>query len=420
MKILLISNVFPPGFVGGYELAALDCAAAFFAHGHEIRVLTSDYFQDDSGELERLKVERSLQCSYVSHHLNTLETKVLAREGYYVNTFNLRKIGSAIRRFEPDVVMLWNLMGLGTLGIIEFLQAAGVPVMLYLMDNVFGMVDRSSCLYDRYVAVFGEPHFTSSTKVVAMSRNIIGEISHNLGFIPEDIQYIPAWMPQSAVAPEPERREKDAHVRFVVCSRIAPHKGVDLVAEAAEQLVRQGDTAFSIEVYGAGQVAMFMQQVHARGLADHVSYGGCKAKAEIIPLFRRYDALLFPTWPREAFGFNVVEAAGGGCFPIMTGGIGASEWFIDNVDSMKIRRTPQDLAAAMQRTMWMTSEERYQMRIGALETARRYLTFERWFKVIENACVKLASSKPANIANRSRSAQSALLYLTQLWLEALP
>ena len=130
MNLLIISNVFPPGFVGGYELGALDCAQGLRAAGHKIRVLTSDYFQDDAGELGDLNVERSLECHYVSHRLNSVPAEIAVAEGFYANYANIRKIGSAIRRFDPDVVLLWNLMGLGTLGIIEFLQATGIPVVL--------------------------------------------------------------------------------------------------------------------------------------------------------------------------------------------------------------------------------------------------------------------------------------------------
>ncbi len=419
MNLLIISNVFPPGFVGGYELGALDCAQGLRAAGHKIRVLTSDYFQDDAGELGDLNVERSLECHYVSHRLNSDPADIAVAEGFYANYANIRKIGSAIRRFDPDVVLLWNLMGLGTLGIIEFLQATSIPVVLYLMDNIFAKVDRSSAVFDKYVAVFGQPRFGPAIKVVAISRNVMNEVTETLGFTPADVSYVPAWVHASHTVAEPAHRAEGATVRFVVCSRVAPHKGVDIITDAAEELIRRGERAFSIDVYGAGQVAPFLQRVQSKGLAGTIRYLGCKSKVGMLALFPEYDALLFPTWAREPFGFNVTEAAGAGCFPIMTAGIGASEWFVDNVDCMKIARTAPELAGAMHRTMHMQAEERRQMRAAALQTAKRYLTFDRWLTVIEKVCEELRSRKSPNAVELSRSMQSAFLFLSQLWREAL-
>jgi glycogen synthase len=419
MNLLIISNVFPPGFVGGYELGALECAQGLLAAGHKIGVITSDYFQDDAGELDDLNIERSLECHYVSHRLNSDPADIAVAEGFYANYANIRKIGSAIRRFDPDVVLLWNLMGLGTLGIIEFLQATGVPVVLVLMDNIFAKVDRNSAVFDKYAAVFGQPRFGAATKVVAISRNVMNEVTETLGFTPADVSYVPAWVHASYTVAEPAHRAEGAAVRFVVCSRVAPHKGVDIIADAAEELIRRGESAFSIDVYGAGQVAPFLQRVQSKGLAGTIRYRGCKSKAGMLALFPEYDALLFPTWAREPFGFNVTEAAGAGCFPIMTAGIGASEWFVDNVDCMKVARTAQEVAAAMHRTMHMQAEERRQMRAAALQTAKRYLTFDRWLTVIERVCEEMRSRKDPTALNQSRSTQSAFLFLSQLWRETL-
>jgi glycogen(starch) synthase len=418
MNLLMISNVFPPGFVGGYELGALECAQGLIAAGHKISILTSDYFQDDAGELPELYVERSLECHFVSHDLDRVTIETAVSEGFYANYDNIRKIGSAIRRFDPDVVLLWNLMGLGTLGIIDFLQATGVPVVLYLMDNIFAKVDRSSAVYDRYVAVFGQPRFGATIKVVAISRNVMNEVTETLGFTPTDVTYVPAWVHASHTVAEPACRAEGAAVRFVVCSRVAPHKGVDIIADAAEELIGRGERAFSIDVYGAGQVAPFLQRVQSKGLAGHIRYLGCKPKAAMLALFPEYDALLFPTWAREPFGFNVTEAAGAGCFPIMTAGIGASEWFVDTVDCMKIARTAQELAGAMHLAIHMQAEERRQMRGAALQTAKRYLTFDRWLTVIERVCEEMRNRKNPNSGSLSRSTQSAFLFLSQLWREA--
>jgi glycogen(starch) synthase len=139
----------------------------------------------------------------------------------------------------------------------------------------------------------------------------------------------------------------------------------------------------------------------------------------MLLLFGQYEVLLFPTWEREPFGFTVGEAAAAGCVSIMTAGIGASEWFISDIECMKIARTADALASAMYRWMSMAPDERLRMRRAAMKSARRYLPFTRWLEVIEQACTeKMNTGDPGRWAH-SRGVQSAFLFLNQLWQESL-
>ena len=61
MRILLINNLFPPGFIGGYELGVYDVARGLQAAGHDVRVITSDFFLDDQGAFAALPVLRTLE-----------------------------------------------------------------------------------------------------------------------------------------------------------------------------------------------------------------------------------------------------------------------------------------------------------------------------------------------------------------------
>jgi glycogen synthase len=416
MNLLFVNNVFPPGFIGGYELGAYEIAQGLIARGHKVNVLTSDYFQDDDFELREMDVERTLECNFVSHEILSEATARI--QGFYINNNNIRKLGSALRRWKPDVVILFNLMGLGTLGILQFVQASGIPVILYLMDNVFLMVDRHSDIYAKFVSIFGRPVFGPGVKVVAMSRNLIGEISQTLGMGFDEVLYIPGWVDLADDLHEPLSGH-DTAVRFVVCSRIAPHKGTELILDAAANLVRRGAVEFSIDVYGAGQVGPFLYGVQVRKLNGFIRYCGCKPKSEMLKLFGQYDALLFPTWQREPFGFTVSEAAASGCFPIMTSGIGAGEWFINDVDCIKIARTAESLASAMYRTIAMTADERIRLRRAAMKTARLNLSLDHWIKVIERTCGEMTDKRTFADTDMSRGIQAAFLFLGHMWRESL-
>jgi glycogen synthase len=135
MRILLLSNVFPPGFLGGYELGALDVARGLQRAGHDVLVLTSDYFPDDDNQMPDLAAERVLQCTEPSRALITASVNI--ERGLFINSHNLRMLARTILRFSPNRVACFNLAGLGVLGLIRYLVSIGLPPVLYLMDDIF-------------------------------------------------------------------------------------------------------------------------------------------------------------------------------------------------------------------------------------------------------------------------------------------
>jgi glycosyltransferase involved in cell wall biosynthesis len=416
MNILILSNIFPPGFIGGYELGALDVAKGLRVCGHEIHVLTSDYFLDDQEELSSLNVCRSLVCASLSHERAPTD---LTRNLYY-NFHNIRTLGSAIRRIKPDVVLAFNLHGLGVFSVINYLQKIKMPTILYLMDNIFSGLDLNSFAHKQYEKLFGALEFTDTTRVIAMSKTVSNEVSSALNTELGDVTYIPGWVDFGAREDFPIAARCRGRTRFVFCSRVAPHKGINIVLDAADRLVQHGLTQFSVDVYGAGQVTSFLQQVKAKNLDEQIVYKGLAPKEEMLKILSRYDALVFPTWEREPFGFVASEAAAAGCFPIMTAGIGASEWFLDGYDSLKIFSNDASLCSAMSQVMLWSDEEIKKFRVAALRTGRKNFSFERWLPVIQKACFDVSANKSKrDLFDTTRGVESAFLFLSSLLRESL-
>jgi glycosyltransferase involved in cell wall biosynthesis len=416
MRILLVSNVFPPGFIGGYELAALDVARGLIAHGHDVHVLTSDHFLDDKGVLSAPKVSRTLRWN--SHFSHELSSGDLVKHLYY-DFHNLRALGSVVRQFRPDAVLAFNLYGLGVHSILQYLQATGTPTVLYLMDNLFWGLDRGSGVHQKYERLFGPLELDGKTRLIGMSENVIRETFGVLGKQAGDVTYVPGWVEFDERLPADVTVRPGDAVRFVFSSRVAGHKGIDLVVDAVERLAREGLRGFTVDVYGAGQVAALMQRVTSKSLTSFVAYKGLVEKKEMLQVLSRYDALLFPTWEREAFGFVASEAAVAGCFPIMTAGIGASEWFLDGIDCLKISRDVDALASAMRQVLHWSHEERRNRRLAAMRAGRQSFSFERWVSVIEGLCLEEARrASPRDLGAVTRGAEAAFLVLSSLFNES--
>src|SRR6185312_5590282 len=101
MKILVVTNLYPPQHVGGYELGCRDVVEKLRGRGHEVRVLTSDFRNGNTeNPLAEKDIERALQFNF---GLSSAPHDKRAE---------CRKLSGVIRQFSPDVVYFWNQAGL--------------------------------------------------------------------------------------------------------------------------------------------------------------------------------------------------------------------------------------------------------------------------------------------------------------------
>ena len=415
MRILIISNIFPPGFIGGYELGALDVARGLNGAGHEVHVLTSDYFADDEATLSDFPILRVLTCMEWDHVATTDAERV--RRGIFVFPGNLRRIGSELIAFQPDVVLVFNSVGLGVVGLMRFLVGTGVRPVLYLMDDVFCQLLFCPRHRESASRVFGGLDFVDHVSFIMMSQGLRSEVEHTLDQVLSDVTIVPGWsnprvdhssLPAIASA-------DDGKLRLVFSSRVADHKGIDIVVGAARRLREAGHDDFVIDVFGAGETTQLMHQITAYGLVDCIRYRGVLSKDEMTRRFPEYDALLFPTWEREPFGFVVPEAAVAGCIPVMTGGIGAAEWFFDGIDCLKIRRDVIGLSEAIAQLLLMAPADLKAMQRCCQQTGLRFFAFDDALLIVESVLRRAAdhSMVPDRIA--VRGAEAALTLLDDMW-----
>lgn len=418
MKMILVSNLFPPGYIGGYELGAFDIAQRLAAKGHRIVTLTSDYFLDDAGSISEMHVERTLECRVINHQRDP--SSVFLREDVFLNWRNIRRLGSAIRRENPDLVLMFNSAGLGNVGMYQYLSAISMPRITYLMDNIFSSVVNFQEEWVKYKKVFCGVDKSALGTIISMSQNLASEMEGFLPGISAAASYVPGFVDPALFDPFPFRESEELpaaprHRRFLFCSRVAPHKGTTILLDAVEQLANKGFAHFSVDVFGAGQVTSFQQEITRRKLDGFIRYKGSLSKNDMIAKYRDYEALLFPTWEREPFGFVVSEAAAAGCIPIMTASIGAAEWFLDGADCLKISRHADSLAQAMLNIASMDDSRLALMRSTAATNARRYLTIDHWIDVIENECRKAAAA-PRRASNEQMAGiEAAFLALNEIW-----
>jgi glycosyltransferase involved in cell wall biosynthesis len=363
LNILLVSNLYPPGFIGGYELGAYDLANWLSNEGHVVRVITSNYFDDRLDEDRNHNVIRSLQLTSLKD-FNDWESVVEYQQ-------NGKRLFREIEDFSPNLVIAFNLRGLGVASLSVQLASSGVPVIFYMMDDFFkGSRELlSPAIYETLGYLLVKQ---SSVAFVAMSSNVLSQVENSLGVKVERVLTLPGWAEttKKPLNPVKGRQKGDFGItKFIFTSRIAAHKGIFLILEAAEKLRRDG-LQFQIDIFGDGEIQPLLRRIEQLELNENLAYAGNLQKDQMLDKFSDYDFLLFPTWPREPFGFVAAEAAMAGCVPIITSEAGAAEFFIDNLDSIKIEQNLESLYQAMKVACLMNQNLLQSLKKQAKQTAQ--------------------------------------------------
>src|SRR5215212_3273863 len=88
LRVVVVTNYYPPYFIGGYELGCRDVVEALKSRGHQVRVLTSTYGvnrPEHSGDVYRwLATDLSLNINGSSEDL----IKVIRKESANRRAFN--------------------------------------------------------------------------------------------------------------------------------------------------------------------------------------------------------------------------------------------------------------------------------------------------------------------------------------------
>lgn len=126
MKILIITDTFPPESVGGAGQVAFDMAKGFSEIGHRVIILTTSRTQNtDEISPEGYKIIR-IKFNY--------KIKFLRSYLSVYNPFLHRKVVNIVKKENPDVVHCHNLHEFFSFAAINWVKCTGAPVFLTAHD----------------------------------------------------------------------------------------------------------------------------------------------------------------------------------------------------------------------------------------------------------------------------------------------
>lgn len=411
MKILVLSNLYPPDVLGGYELGCRQAVDALLARGHEVRVLTSAPRRPVASAPHVLRNLRltEIWSPYLFTHSAAVTNHLAQAEALRINAANCHALIREIEEFQPDVAYLWMIVGLGGLGLMGCLEHMNVPWVWHLMDCVPLSLCQAAHKINPVFAHQFERLLAKGT-ILSCSRQLINEIEIGGVHLGENVELVPNWV-EGSLPPPRERYLTDGRLRIVTAAAQIVRgldKGIDLLIEVAAALRERGYENFEVDIYGNISDPYFDGLIRSHDLEQHVRLRGPREQSDLIALLSDYDLFAFPTRSREPFGFVALEAAAQGCVPVMSQACGIAEWLVDGVHAIKAPRTIEGFTDTFARVMDGVVDLAAIGRRGAA-VVRRDFHLDAIIPRIERSLVNAAALRGTDPAAASEAYHLALL-----------
>jgi glycosyltransferase involved in cell wall biosynthesis len=373
VRILILSNFYPPRAIGGYERMCRDVAERFRERGHEVGVLSS------AGEGVRL---------YWGSH-EVVCPPLLRRAA--LERANQRALRRALRSLRPNVVSVWG-MGCLSLGLLTTIAKRGLPVVYVVGDDwlVYGRwadcwtrsLDEGSTrarLLGRLLRIPAAPDAIGATGAFCFVSEFTRVRAEEMADV--DVTDASIVSPGIDVSDFPLAQPGDRPWRgkLLCVGRVVPQKGFDAAIRVLAGLVV--DTTLTIVGPGGPHRDELRRLAVELGVAERVFWTDID-RSELRDRYREADALLFPSTGAEAFGLVPLEAMACATPVVATAFGGSAEYLSDGENCLVVPPgNPEAIEVALAR---LKDDPALRRRIveGGLNTAARF-TVDRFADALE-------------------------------------
>lgn len=336
MRILFLSNLYPPYELGGYGQWCQEVTERLRERGHDVRVLTSRYGVGSAIPDDSEGVTRSLYLEADINYYRPLDFFLKRPTQEYINTYQLRK---AIDQFQPDLIMVWGMWNL-SLNLPYWAEQWMPGRVVYFISSYWPMDVNP---HSQYWQLPARRLVTELIKrpLRALARSQLRKYPPQLRFehavccsqYVRDTLVQAGKLPPSAGVlyggsnPEPFLRNivvsdkaQEGPLRLLYFGRLIHDKGVHTAIEAIG-LLKQRGLADHVEltILGSGSPEYendLQSLVVESDIGDRVHFADRVPRDEIPHWLGRFDVYLFTSiWP-EPMARSVMEAMAAGLLVI--------------------------------------------------------------------------------------------------------
>ena len=322
MNILIISNLFPPAILGGYEILCGQVVDALQARGHSVTVLTSNHGGISSTD----NVIRTLK---LFHPFGQPVHGAMRREKRQTGAENARVARQLVRTGQFDLIFLWSMLRL-SVGPALAAEISSIPVVYTFNDEhpagylpaPFAWKPTQMIRWAMERSLFRSTtnralHFRYSTCISELlKRNLLRS-----GMPIEHSRVIYQGIPlEHFPLKRYEALSEDREVRILYAGQLHDYKGVHTLLEAIG-LLEQSHPSFRYRctIVGTGSESYIhgLREM-AEELESPVEFRGVVAHRSMPAVYREHDLFVFPSIWAEPFGLTHLEAMASGLAVVST------------------------------------------------------------------------------------------------------
>lgn len=340
MRILFLSNFFPPARPGGYTQWCHEVAERLASRGHTIGVLTSRY--------ELVKVTVSEQNI---HRLLHLEGDLAYYQPFHFFTKwkkqhheNLAFLEHTVKDFGPDLIFVWGMWALSKALPALAEQLLPGRVVYYLSDYWPSALDMHTTYWQSparrwpmqatkrvlskvamsILAKEGQPELKLE-KVICVSAKV-RQLLVEAGLPIQHARIIHGGTDIERFLEVRKRDYLSGQLKLLYAGQLVRHKGVHTAIEAMARLVnQQGIHQITLTLVGSGHPdyeAFLRALIERERLQDFVTFHKLISKEEMPALLQQFDVLIFPSIYEEPLARMTQEAMASGLAVVgtITGG----------------------------------------------------------------------------------------------------
>jgi glycogen synthase len=334
LKILFISNLYPPNAVGGYERLCFSVASDFAARGHDVVVLTSNYGSARE-EFAGQRVHRLLELAVGEGGIYEPD-QCSPEQRFERDTKNLKLCKEVALESAPDVIFVWNLYFLNQ-SLLQGISGLGIKTFYLLTDNwliaflqpdfiqsyfrkqvyqvagkkqirLAGLIDQFSYLRAPKIKISGAAIFPSK---------FMRRLYKQAGFCFDREAIIHHGVERTSRELQIDRAKLvcQGEVRLLFAGRIVELKGVHTAIAAHASLVRElPEMRITLTIVGDQQDQSYVKQlrssIQAYQLTELVHFCPPVPEESLSELFDSHDIYLFPSL-YEPFALTLIHALAG-------------------------------------------------------------------------------------------------------------
>ncbi len=391
MRLLFLSNLYPPVVRGGYEILCAQVAERLVEKGHQVTVLTTEAEgQPRLATRTGVEVDRRLRLEKPFG-----EPLVRSRPMRLLRTWaNEDATHDVLRELRPDAVMVWSRLRLTT-GPSRVAERAGVPT-LYTFNDRHALGFRPArpgggtptlrsrigrCLDSGPFRRIGDADHRFE-HVMSISRALAAEL-REAGLPVSDADVRVQGIPLQRFPIKADAGEIHTPARLLVAGQLHPDKGFDTAIRAVHRLAMAGvEVHLTVAGGGCATTRAELDGLAASGVG-RVDFVGRIAHDAMPALYRDHDIVLFPSRWSEPMGLVHLEAMASGTPVISTTTGGSSEVIRDRENALAFPTDDDRVLAARIAELIRTPTLAHRLAREARRYVQTHHDLDRWIDGIE-------------------------------------